>query len=339
MSIKKIVYLFGAGATHAEVMSLEEGLSEVFIAKNGLLIAHVSKRVILAAQSNTRFKRHVETVTSREGSLNIELLISLLESNRVPDADFKVSHLKKLVQADITARLSAAKRKRFYLHKGLLELQNSEDANHHEELLGFISLNYDGVLDEAYQLVFGTEPNYCLTSERKRDSIPLLKLHGSFNWHHRRLYGKVRDIPIIPLGVNKNYLAPPYNFIWGRALELLIDCDILRVVGCSLNQNDIGLIDLLFKAHLERNTHFDIEIIDRQGQGENVKNNFGFFPGITKPKDIEGTLIPDEQIESDSGNPFRIWLRASTIRHPKQKGRCLGANDSQRRILSKKWSC
>ena len=69
-------------------------------------------------------------------------------------------------------------------------------------------------------------------------------------------------------------MVPPYNFIWGRAFDVLAKCDVLRVIGCSLNQNDISLIDLLFKVHLERADYFEIEIIDFQKQGDQIKNNY-----------------------------------------------------------------
>jgi hypothetical protein len=141
----------------------------------------------------------------------------------------------------------------------------------------------------------------------------LLKLHGSFTWENIEVYDKLKSIPIIPLGINKNYLLPPYNFIWGEAFEVLIKCDTLRILGCSLNQSDIGLIDLLFKAHLERDKQISLEIIDFQPQNSHhpIKTSYGFFPGIIEPKDIEGTLIADESISKcEVGNPFKIWLQA-----------------------------
>jgi hypothetical protein len=179
-----------------------------------------------------------------------------------------------------------------------------------ENLLGIISLNYDDILDQAEKTFYRRDPNYCHTST-KGIGVPLLKLHGSFNWTNMKIYEKVKAIPIIPLGINKNYLAPPYNFIWGRAFEVIARCDVLRVIGCSLNQNDVGLIDLLFKAHLERSKQIEIQIIDFQDAAEGIKGNFGFFPGIVTPKDID-VLIADPQILSPdhTGNPFKIWIKA-----------------------------
>lgn len=329
MPLKNIVYLLGAGATHAEILTLEEDFpSGVFRDSNGLLISNVSQRVVRKAQKNNWFKKHEDVFTSPRGSFNIELLISLFESNRVSDSH--ITYLKNLVQKDIRERLSKTRKKQFYLHKALFELHSKIEER--ENLLGVISLNYDDVLDEAYQKVLRDSPNYCFTSETSAKK-PLLKLHGSFNWKKIDVYGQRKDIPIIPIGTNKNYLAPPYNFIWGRAFELLVKCDVLRIIGCSLSQNDTGLVDLLFKAHMERGSRIEIEPIDFQPDigHHQIRNNYGFFPGIVDPIEIEGTLITDESISKpDVGNPFKIWLKAKAekmlgddIRQTKYLKKCL----------------
>ncbi|MBZ9569416.1 hypothetical protein KJA16_00655 [Patescibacteria group bacterium] len=314
----KIVYLFGAGATHAEVVNLRKDLSVKFLKENGLLINDVSKRVIKEAQGNSRYLKKIKMVSAAEGSLNIELLISLFEKNRIPDAEYKTDLLKKLVKDDILDKLTDYRLKRFYLHKALLELHSK--IKDKEKLFGIISLNYDHILDEAYKTIFEHEPNYCFSLEECKN-IPLLKLHGSFNWKNIIIYGRKKTVPIIPFGIDKNYLQLPYNFIWGRAMEILIDCDVLRIIGCSLNQNDVGLIDLLFKAHLAKGKPFEIQIIDFQKVGASIKGNYGFFPEIIKPKDLEDALIADESIHDPSkgGNPFKIWLRAKGMKMLKEE--------------------
>jgi len=167
----------------------------------------------------------------------------------------------------------------------------------------------------AYEEIIGEEPEYYHTSDSS-NRTPLLKLHGSFNWKDILIYGKTTTIPIIPLGINKNYLIPPYNFIWGRAYELLTECEILRIIGCSMNQNDIGLIDLLFKAHHQKRSSIEIQIIDFQPLNghHQIKENYGFLPNIVEPKSIEGTLISDLLGDPDKGNPFKIWLKAKALR-------------------------
>ena len=309
---KKIAYLFGAGATHAEIQNIDPTDGN-FLSQKGLLIKDVSKRVMRIAQDDINFLKGVEQVTYREGPVNIELLISLFETNRIPNAADKVGHLKDLVKKDITKILTTRRRKNLFLHKALFELHKL--ILNKEKILGIISLNYDEVLDDAYKaLNRNKKPIYCHTSNAfiRKDDFPLLKLHGSFNWGKVETYGKKKDFEIIPLGINKNYLSPPYNFIWGKAFEILAQCDILRIVGCSLNQNDLGLIDLLFKAHLERNNYFEIQIIDLPSTGKNIKSSYGFFKGIVPIEEIERPLIPLDDISMATANPFKIWLKAKS---------------------------
>jgi hypothetical protein len=171
-------------------------------------------------------------------------------------------------------------------------------------------LNYDNVLDEAYEQYYG-RPHYCfsLADEPSAGVVPLLKLHGSFNWKKQWVRGRWRTIEIIPLGATKSYLHAPYGFIWNRALEVLIGCDTLRVIGCSLSANDTHLIDLLFKAHLERDKAFDIEIISSNRAGEEIKGNYGFFRRIKTLVEVDGVLVTDP----DPTNPFKTWLKYKSI--------------------------
>jgi hypothetical protein len=333
---KSVAYLFGAGATHAELNEVVPGLtSEDKVRRNlGLLMSHVSARVMRKARLNPSFlegleflesphdPESVELVTGVPGAMNIELLISLIENGKIRRWEQKTRLLKLLVQRDIEGILSRRRRAQFYLHKALFELHTLGAGLVAEKLTGIISLNYDDVLDEAYKEFYG-KPNYCLCLDRDARSspeIPLLKLHGSFNWRRGvRMRERTRGVDIIPLGSNKNYLHAPYNFIWTRALEVLVGCDTLRVVGCSLSQNDTHLVDLLFKAHLEkapaRMKSFELEIISGERAGREIRENYGFFPSI-------------KTLKSDPPNPFKTWLR-------NRSDRVLGANIKQTQFLKR----
>ncbi|MDA2912796.1 SIR2 family protein [Acidobacteriia bacterium AH_259_A11_L15] len=304
---KKIAYLFGAGATHAELQNLSP---ELIVEKHGLLIKDVSSRVIEKARRGKKYLENVELVSGTSGSLNIELLISLIENSKIYGWEYKTRRIKTLVQKDIEQILSKSLIRRFYLHKALFEL-HKHMAQTKEELIALISLNYDDILDQAYQQYSGP-PNYCFSLETDTNSsgsIPLLKLHGSFNWERVKIRGRERTIEIIPLGSTKTYLHAPYGVIWNRALEILIKCDALRVIGCSLSQNDFHLIDLLFKAHLERETPFDMEIISSDETGQAIQGNYGFFPRIKTLLELEKHLVPDRAPD----NPFKAWLKYKGI--------------------------
>ncbi len=302
----RIVYLFGAGATHAELQNISPDLPK----ERGLLVSALSARVIEKARRDERYLREVATVSGTSGSLNIEMLISLIENSKIRGWEYKTRRLKDWVREDIEGILSTRKTRRFYLHKALLELHNHPDTQRRERLTGLISLNYDDVLDTAYEQYYGPA-RYCFSlSECPQDGeVPLLKLHGSFNWKNRKIRGRNRSIEIIPLGSTKNYIHPPYGCIWNQALETLIGCDTLRVIGCSLSQNDFHLIDLLFKAHIERGTPFDIEVIGRDSAGATIKGNYGFFPGVKTLTEIPGNLVS----EADPTNPFWTWLRYKSV--------------------------
>lgn len=302
----RIVYLFGAGATHAELQNIDPDLTN----KNrGLLVSQLSSRVIERARRDPQYLTDdVAMVSGAKGSLNIELLISLIESSKIPKWEYKTSTLKHLVREDIEGILSAQTTNRFYLHRALLELHEHQATRRKETLTGLISLNYDDVLDAAYRQYYGP-PQYCFSLDEplRKDDVPLLKLHGSFNWKNVKIRGRNRNIEIIPLGSTKNYIHPPYGCIWNQALQTLIGCDTLRVIGCSLSPNDVHLIDLLFKAHLERGTSFEIEIIGSEKMGEAIRSNYGFFPALKTLTEISSDL------ESKPENPFKDWLKFKSL--------------------------
>lgn len=297
---KKIAYLFGAGATHAEIM-----YSEALNDDNRLLLGDVSRRVFLEVQKDPDFLKGYEFLLRRtaDGS-NIELLISFLENNapKIDGAHPAIAALKSGVETDIKNILTKERRKHFILHKALLEFHEHKVE---EVICGLISLNYDTVLDEAYKLQYKGEPNYYRSSENKDDRNPsLLKLHGSFDWDHVNRNGNEVKIPIIPLGINKNYLQLPYSFIWGRALEVLIECDILRVIGCSLSPHDVNLVDLLFKAQLEKGAAFEIQVIGPEDIGTQIRNNYLFLSKV-----VTATEIPEVPMADSKTNVFQEWLK------------------------------
>jgi len=302
----RIVYLFGAGATHAELQDYNPTRAE----ESGLLVSHLSKRVIEKAAKDKRYLKDLDTVSGMSGSLNIELLISLVENSKIPGWGYKTQRLKNLVREDIEEILSMHITRRFYLHKALFALHLQPAVLQKEQLTGLISLNYDDVLDRAYEQFYGA-PRYCFSLDEpvRANNVPLLKLHGSFNWTNQQIRGRKRNIEIIPLGSTKTYIHPPYGCIWNQALETLIGCDTLRVIGFSLSQNDFHLIDLLFKAHLEKGTAFEIEIIATDTVGRGIKKNYGFFRALKTLTEIKDNLVP----EPEPANPFKTWLKYKSL--------------------------
>jgi len=312
---KMIAYLLGAGATHAELIDLEPTVLEKE-EEQGLLIRSVSARVIEKASREPDYLKNLEMVSGRSGTPNVELLIGLIESSKIDGWESRTRRLKELVQKDIEGILTDDRIEKFWLHKALIELHRHAVVKAQEDLNGIISLNYDDVADRAFR-AFGDDPNYCFSLEASPTGTqpPLLKLHGSFNWRSVRIRGRTRSIDIIPMGPNKSYLHSPYSFIWNRALEILIECDTLRVIGCSLSPNDAHLVDLLFRAHLEKGAAFDIEAIDFDDAGERIQKSYGFFPQIKKLTEIDAGFVPGVE----KGNPFRTWLKYKGMRILKEQ--------------------
>ena len=171
----KIVYLFGAGATHAELHNIDPDLIDK---KNcGLLVSHVSSRVIERARRDPQYLADVEMVSGTAGSLNIELLISLIENSKIPRWEYKTKKLKDLVREDIEQILSMSITRRFYLHKALFELHKHPAALREERLVGAISLNYDDVLDTAYEQYHGPS-RYCFSLDEPLREMMSLSLNS-----------------------------------------------------------------------------------------------------------------------------------------------------------------
>src|SRR6266567_897024 len=99
----RVVYLFGAGATHAELANTcEKHISDAeFLERNSLLLASVSKRVCAAAKRDGDFPQKIRSLLSPTGLSNIELFISLLEDNQVPSTPDIVRKMKAKLKKDI----------------------------------------------------------------------------------------------------------------------------------------------------------------------------------------------------------------------------------------------
>ena len=109
-----------------------------------------------------------------------------------------------------------------------------------------------------------------------------------------------------------------------------MECDVLRVIGCSLNRNDWGLIPLIYTSlRLSRkNSPYEIEIIDFLDKGEKIKNDYPYLnikslieipeviSYLNDVYDLKNTTIPKfvkDDLSSDASkklNIFELWLKA-----------------------------
>ncbi|MCX6759446.1 MAG: SIR2 family protein [Candidatus Nealsonbacteria bacterium] len=334
--IPKIVYLFGAGATHAEKL-LEckikgTGFNELGeLERGGLLASDISKRVIdklfhdkpEIANDYGITKLSIDDPRLIENA-DIELLISLVETLKTDKSENDVKFLKDFFKKEISENLLVDGNNIIpRLYSSLLELHGL--IGHEEQLIGFLTLNYDSLFEKSFELINKIRFNYGLAignppiSCKPEDSY-LLKLHGSFDWYLDLDNNKIiistkqSEEPLwIPPRLNKEYLDYPYNLIHGKAYELLGQCDILRVVGCSLNQNDIRLISLLFKTQrLKRLKPYLIEIISPPEACLDIIKRLGLILSFDESFYDKGW----NKFGIDADNSFLDWLyyRAMNIR-------------------------
>jgi hypothetical protein len=312
----KVVYLFGAGATLAEwkYATGEKG--------DNLSLGSVSEAVINEAKEKVEFKEMLSDIPN-DGIRDIEHYISLLESVRTAKYVSLVEFLKfsfcKNIQNSLKFDETPIKPN---LTEALLEMHSA--LGEFETLIGAVSLNYDNLLDCAFNEVykginygincFCEDGNYAINE----DVAPLIKLHGSFNWKrgaHSILINESQaqtaeqsDMVWIPPSVEKELDSYPYNLLWGKAFEIL-NCDVLRIIGCNLSQNDWGLISLLFNSQLKKGGDYRIELIRSQKGGLETKENHGYLKNVYVLGDLENCEDFDDT-ENPPENVYYSWLKA-----------------------------
>ncbi len=338
---KKIVYLIGAGATQAEV-SYQGGEPVILLMKDSEELGKqgVATRVIKRANIDRKFG-------IKEGT-DIEKLISLLAATGIDDYIDQAEKLRQSYYEEIIESLNEVQLlNKSILAVSLLEMHNNRSFKMFELLKGIISLNHDNIFQVASQKVFGSinlgfefdSIHFKKKSDKNKPPL-ILQLHGSFNWLNDR------PIKVIKLNVNNDYrrdmlwIPPkiikeakdyPYNKLMGLAYELLVnECDVLRIIGCSLSQNDWNLISLLFNAQYKqyksRRDNFKIELIMSNKASKFIEKEYSYLRNIipiTERKDgIFKDVFEKEDdfpVNSEVRNPFKYWLKNKVKHHISKK--------------------
>jgi hypothetical protein len=168
----------------------------------------------------------------------------------------------------------------------------------------------------------------------------IIKPHGSFDWRGafpiqvlglkpKSKYSK--NMLWIPPTISKESKGYPYNKLSGLAYEVLArKCDVLRIIGCSLSQNDWNMISLLFDSqysqYLRFGSCFKIELIMGQRQGEGIKDEYSYLQNIFpigyltdgKFDDYKNYSKQDPPITSELSNPYLHWLKTKVQYHIKR---------------------
>lgn len=330
---RRVVYLFGAGATQAE---LNYQSCEVNLLMRDTSLPGVCSRIMTAVRKDKQLQWLYEATKSTY-QIDIEQLISLLEELNLERYRKAADKLRKLYYTDILGRLM--KTRVFNTPKlsmSLFELHQNEELRNIEVMTGIISLNHDYLLETACQKIFkGVNLGVDFTSDifnLNREAPPIIKLFGSFNWTRRERIEIFKCKPStqprgellwIPPTIAKEAKSYPFNKLLGMAYELLtLECDVLRVIGCSLNQNDWKVISLLFETQcIRRDKCYDIELIQGQETGESIKQRLGYLRNVKTIAELEGSFT--DFFEQEPHNPYEDWLR-KTIDEKKLSEKTLG---------------
>ena len=332
---KGIVYLIGAGATHAEVDALGATRLNLLMQDDERLGGEGVATGVLR-----RLAADGEPFLAGEG-LDIEKLISLLVGSGVDSLVSLADKMRAAYFDEIKFRLGEAQIiDRPDLARGLFEMHQNEGFREVERLSGVISTNHDGLLQIASQEVYGAiNLGFPFLSDEfvsDEQAAPLLlQLHGSFTWRFgvptriERLRADSeysRDTVWIPPSILKESKAYPFNKLAALAYELLArQCDVLRVVGASLTQNDWNILSLIFNAQRHREitqgAAFTVELVMPERAGERIRRECSYLRNVVPIGFLtEGQFdvykeADDPPPDSDLNNPFAYWLQEKLEHH------------------------
>ena len=338
----RVVYLFGAGASHACVKRIGS--------PHGILMRDLTpplqtKLGHLVVNGFSDIPSLIDLVNSVDEDTDIEHLITFLDD--VPSMRHRefAEEMRKAFETVLREKLDTirndADKDPIDLYEVLLDLHNI--GQFPETLHGLITTNYDEYIEMAIENVCDCSADFGIRvdpSSQATNRPKLLKLHGSFGWKNTWPIsrGNSDDATLwIPPGINKAKQAYPFNILWGSAREMLA-CDVLRVVGCRLGPNDWDLISLLFTMrHAGLGNRPRIEIIDAPKHANDLKDAFPYLDlhSILDVEPIGSALINEltgktvkrfqdfnenEQLEivstvGTTRNWFDLWLTRMVEHH------------------------
>ena len=331
----KIVYLLGAGATQAEVDYL--GAHPVS------LLMRDTDREGVATRVFNRIRRKWRLFLGENEGIDLEKLISLLSACGVDSLSGLAEDIRRLYFWDIRNSLvTAGIIRRPKLAQGLFEMHEIGHFKREVEALsGVLTTNHDGLLQIASQQTFGeVNLGFPFDSDELKEAStdatpPILQLHGSFTWRFAvpiRVHRLRRKSPYSPdtswipptiLKESKNY---PFNKVTALAYELLAKkCDILRIIGCSLTQNDWNVLSLIFNAQRHREivkgAAFQVQLIVSYKTGLEISNQCSYLKNLTPiPFLSEGKFAAYKRktIPPEMKNVFAYWLKEKIYYHRKR---------------------
>lgn len=290
---RRVVYLFGAGASHAVIKYFNpanEGILMEDIAE--LVLTELEKVEDDSLRGLCNIPNYVDKKQYRNA--NIENIITLYESSGTAEDKERANILRNLFRLAVNGRIQKASgigNGSPDMITALIDMHLLSSYN--ENVSAILTINYDNFIEKALIMNYGSIniPFEAIHNQYNidLDVPPLCKLHGSFNWENTNpvrinddLINEKEDedrILWVPPGVIKKSDHYPFNAIWGMA-RYCLNCDILRIVGCSLNTNDWGVISLLHTTNRLRQDYspkYEIQFIDYPDSYDTVRDQFPYL--------------------------------------------------------------
>ncbi|MCP5066959.1 MAG: hypothetical protein GY946_10365, partial [bacterium] len=277
---KRVAYLLGSGATQGAIEHAGGRTNQVMEGLRIDLAQRTRDRVVKGFDSDPQLLQLVNSIL--EGA-DFEQLVTFFDDT--PSEQFRKfgRELREVFSRLLRERLDEVETtidgKVPELFAALIDM-HSVGANT-EELSGILSLNYDVFVERAAEQILHREVDYGLDDSHADEAVRVLKLHGSFGWeavwpveftmHHT-------GTNWIPPGIRKDKDRYPFNALWGRARGIL-DCDILRIIGCNLGPNDWDLVSLIFSSKYSNRQRSDmqIEVIGSIALWESISKQFPYL--------------------------------------------------------------
>ena len=306
----RVAYLIGAGGTHGSIKAVGGSM--------GLLMRdlrpHLAEEVRTLVTTRRKYRPLADVVNEIvEDGADFEHIITFFEEASSAVHRDLAEDLRRIFERVLKRELDRTKRNlkedRLALYSALLDMYNVHGID--EQLNGILTLNYDDYIEAAARTVYGVDVDFGVEVSGKRNGqVPVLKLHGSFGWYDVwpiRLRRNAARPLWIPPGIRKAKDRYPFNLVWGRARELL-DCDVLRVVGCKLGPSDWDLISLLFStrhSNSGRSNRYKVEIIDSPRHAERLQQDYPYLD-VLSVLEIDTNDVGQNLVAELGGGPKRF---------------------------------
>lgn len=260
---RRVAYLLGAGATQGAIGHAGGETNQLMVGLATDLARRMHVLVDEEYDSDAQLLSLVNSIV--DDKADFEQLITFFED--APSAGlrgFGLS-LRKVFSEVLRTKLleihDEIEERVQELFAALIDMHLVED--NPERLAGILSLNYDTFVERAIVDMLSVSVDYGISSpDAAVQAIRLLKLHGSFGWSDTWPVEFSLDhagTNWIPPGIRKTKDRYPFNTLWGMARDVL-DCDVLRIIGCNLGPNDWDLVSLIFGSKFAHRTRSPMEI-------------------------------------------------------------------------------